>query len=449
MWNETMEARLKALGDENSQLLDKEDNNTLTNADVKRMDAVYKEARALIKERDRSKQSRGMASYASPDEWNGNLNPGGFNDGTPQRGQIPAWKLPEGDGSNIAQRKHHAPSPFDMAPEQLESLFLAGKSAQSFSTTIDDKGHRNKALFGGMRDKTAVGEGASGSLIPPILLPNAFTMRVEPTRIAEFFPVVESEGQTVSWIQHTANAVAYSALAVAENAQKPDISPTLTPSSATYTVVAGLSKVSKQLFTDFDDVASFMPRELSNWIIQGENYQLLQGNGALISGSTVDYNQTGLFSLTNTLTRQYDSTGGDTVIDTILEAVTDIREGAAYADADLVLLNPADWLAMRKLKTTFNSYVLNPNDPSQLGGIDNIFGYRVAVSTEVPAGHAAVLDSKIAATVFRRWGLEIMANPYADSAFEYNQIHYRAETRFAFGVVYPAAICLINLTDAA
>ena len=34
---------------------------------------------------------------------------------------------------------------------------------------------------------------------------------------------------------------------------------------------------------------------------------------------------------------------------------------------------------MCKLKTSFNSYVLDPNDPSTLGGIDNIFGYRVIV----------------------------------------------------------------------
>jgi HK97 family phage major capsid protein len=230
-------------------------------------------------------------------------------------------------------------------------------------------------------------------------------------------------------------------LAVAENAQKSDISPTLTPNSSTYTVVAGLAKVSKQLFTDFDDVASFMPRELSNWIIQGENYQLLQGSGTAP-------NQLGLFNQTGTLTRQYNSTGGDTLIDTILEAATDIREGAAFAQPDLILLNPADWLAIRKLKTTFNSYVLDPNDPNTLGGIDNIFGIRVAVSTQVPTGNAAVLDSKIACNVFRRWGLEIMANPYADTAFEYNQIHYRAETRFALGVVYPKAINLVDLTDA-
>jgi len=411
---------------------------------VKELSAELDKLDGAMRTRDKA---AGYASFGSPGEHGmSNASPGQY-DNT-MAGGTARWRLPEGDGSNIAQRKHHAPSPYDMSPEQLESLFYAGKSAQSFSTTIDDRGTRNKALFGGLRVKASVGEGASGSLIPPILLPNAFTMRVEPTRIAEYFPVVESEGQTISWIQHTANAVAYSALGVGGGQQKPDISPTLTPNSTTYTTVAGLAKVQKQLFTDFDDVASFMPRELSNWIIQGENWQLLQGDGEALPSSTTDHNQVGLFNATGTLTRQYDSSGGDTIIDTILEAVNDIRVGGSYADADLVLLNPSDWLAMRKLKTTFNSYVLDPNDPSQLGGIDNIFGYRVVVSTEVPQGHAAVLDSKIAVNVFRRWGLEIMANPYADSAFEFNEIHYRAETRFALGVIYPEAICLVNLTDA-
>jgi hypothetical protein len=46
-------------------------------------------------------------------------------------------------------------APYDMAPEQLESLFLAGKSAQSFSTTIDKSGQHNKALFGGTHQKSA------------------------------------------------------------------------------------------------------------------------------------------------------------------------------------------------------------------------------------------------------------------------------------------------------
>jgi hypothetical protein len=77
------------------------------------------------------------------------------------------------------------------------------------------------------------------------------------------------------------------------------------------------------LFTDVDDVASFMPRELTNWIIIGENYQLLQGN-------RTTPNQTGLFN-TSGVTREYSSTDGDTVIDCVLEAANDVRVGGAYA----------------------------------------------------------------------------------------------------------------------
>jgi HK97 family phage major capsid protein len=111
-----------------------------------------------------------------------------------------------------------------------------------------------------------------------------------------------------------------------------------------------------------------------------------------------------LFNAAGTLTSQYNSTGGDTVINTILEATTALRVGGAYAEADLILLHSTDWLAMRKLKTSFNSYILDPNDPSTLGGIDNLFGYRVVVITEVPLHSAAVLDSKLAVNIFRRWG---------------------------------------------
>ena len=134
----------------------------------------------------------------------------------------------------------------------------------------------------------------------------------------------------------------------------------------------------------------------------------------------------------------------NTPIDCVLEAINDIRVGNSYANADLIILNPSDWTLMRKIKTTFNSYVLDPNDPNTLGGIDNLFGVRVITSTQCPAGSGVVIDSKIAVNIFRRWNLEVTANPWADSAYGTNAIIYRGETRFGLGVVYPTAIC--NLT---
>lgn len=247
------------------------------------------------------KAAQGWAGAADPHP-DGNPDRG---TGTPA-GQMP-WQSPEGQGSNIATLKHHAPSPLDMTSEQLQDLFAAGKNSMSFATTIGAGSAHNKTLgAAGMEihTKAAVGEGAPGTLIPPILLPQAFTLRLEPTRIAEYLPAVAAEGQTVSWLQHQSNTLAASAMATAELQQKPDIGPVIVSKETSFTVVAGMATVSRQLFSDFEDVAGFMPREIGKQVILGENYQLLQGNGTAP-------NQTGLLNTSGTLTRAYTSTGGD------------------------------------------------------------------------------------------------------------------------------------------
>jgi hypothetical protein len=56
-----------------------------------------------------------------------------------------------------------------------------GKNPMSFSTTIGKGAEHNKALLGGLHDKAAVGDGASGSLIPPILLPLSLNLKGRPS----------------------------------------------------------------------------------------------------------------------------------------------------------------------------------------------------------------------------------------------------------------------------
>jgi hypothetical protein len=58
-----------------------------------------------------------------------------------------------------------------------------------------------------------------------------------------------------------------------------------------------------------------------------------------------------------------------------------------------------------------------------------------------------VLDSKIAATVWIREAMEVVANPHGDWEFQNNAGTYRAEERFGIGVQYPKAICLVDRLD--
>jgi HK97 family phage major capsid protein len=172
-------------------------------------------------------------------------------------------------------------------------------------------------------------------------------------------------------------------------------------------------------------VSSFLPSEISNQVIQGENYQIISCDGTAPD-------QTGLLNQS------------DTAIDDILNAANDIRVGSSYANADLAILNPSDWLSIRRIKSTQGLYVLDQNDPGQLGGIDHLFQLRVAATTSIPQGTALVLDSTRAVNIFRRWGLEVQVNPYSGDEFKANQLVVRAETRFGVACVYPHMVCKVT-----
>jgi HK97 family phage major capsid protein len=263
-------------------------------------------------------------------------------------------------------------------------------------------------------------------------------MRLEPTRISEYLiNGTPPTGQSIRWLAHTSNT--HPAAVTPELQQKVDVGPVLQAKETEFSTVAGLARVSRQMFDDFSDVAGFLPVELYKAVVLEENNQILNGDG------TGD-NQLGLFNTPGALTETFTAGGPDTQIDALVEAANKIRVGGAYADADLIILHPTDWTAIRRLKTTLGSYILDPNDPNTLGGVDNIFGIRVITTTQCPAGQAVVLDSKIAVTVWFRLGMEILSNPFG-SGFETNEWVYRGEERFGLGVQYENALCLVDGLD--
>ena len=393
----------------------------------------------LLDQLDVYKRAQKMASYASPAEH-------GFAGRDPCNDFGPTWSLPSSKGvidhpleqkaaeHGLAARKHIAPSMYHMSDKQLQDLYAAGRSNMSFGFTIGKGGDQNMSLV----DKT-VSEGAVGSLLPPDLLPNAFPLRLEPVRISEYFPQIQADGQSVSFVQHSANSLAAdgSGMAVAENGVKPTLGMTLAAKTIGFTVVAAIETISRQLWEDFGTVSSFLPSEISAQTIQGENYQVISGSGTAPE-------QTGLVNQSGILTRAASTSGTDTAIDDILNAANDIRVGSSYANADLVILNPSDWLSLRRIKSSQGLYVLDQNDPNRLAGIDSLFGLRVASTTSIEQGTALILDSKIAVNIFRRWGLEVQVNPYSGDEFKQNQLVVRAETRLGVACIYPHAVCKLT-----
>ncbi len=103
---------------------------------------------------------------------------------------------------------------------------------------------------------------------------------------------------------------------------------------------------------------------------------------------------------------------------------------------------PGTWNAIRRQKTTFDSYILSP-DPST-GQVESIFGVPVVVSTFIPAGIALVFDTSQAVLALTRLGLTMGVNQFGDNEWTNNLVSFRVEERVAIGVRRPTAVCTVT-----
>jgi HK97 family phage major capsid protein len=346
--------------------------------------------------------------------------------------QVAAWWA-SGGGPDTGPRFKKL-SPASATQDQWQDLYTAAKSGLSgFRVTLDAT--TKSGGDWGIQSKAAFGEGAPGSLLPPVLLPHAWNLPYEPDRLFDHFPGLTAESQSVSYLVHTGNT--NPAAAVAELGTKPDLGMQISAKTVGFTKVAALCSFSREVLDDFPSFMSFVPSELTRAVVDAETDQIVNGTG-------VAPNMTGILNTAGTLTRAWNTSGTDTRVDTIVEAANDIRIGAAFGRADLVAMHPTTWDATRRTKNAQGSYVLLPNQANDVGAIHDIFGMEVVTNTKIPVGKAIVLDSKIAIYAWTRLGLELISNQFADSVWGVNAWSFRCEERIAIGVIRPAAVCIVT-----
>lgn len=326
------------------------------------------------------------------------------------------------------------PSLLQATEDQWKSLFAATRSGvPGYSVNVGTKGSGlgTDWEIGLKTPATGLGEGAAGSLLAPRMLPNAFPLRLEPDRVFSHFVGAAADTQAVTWLQHTGNTGG--AAVVAELETKPQLGMQVTSHTTSFETIAVLQTFSRQLADDFGSWMSFVPQAMTNALIDTETDQIVNGTG---TGEI-----RGLLHTSGVLER---SKGSDTRIDALVKASNDIRVGGAYANANLILMHPTTWAAVRTTKDLQDRYVLALNQPNELGSVDNIFGVQVIVNTKVPQDVAIVLDTNIAVLGWTRLGLELTFNWQGDTEFRSNAYTYRLEERIAIGVQYPKAICIVD-----
>lgn len=251
---------------------------------------------------------------------------------------------------------------------------------------------------------------------------------IKPATISDLFPSGTTTGNAVVYMEETTTTNA--AAEVAEGAAKPESALDFTERTVPVRVIATLLPVTRQLMEDAPALESYINNRLRTFLEDRLDTQLLVGNGVAPNIEGV-HNVTGIGA---------QAKGGDTDLEAIHKAITNVRVNAFREPGNLVM-HPTDWEAIRLLQDAAGNYIMGP--PSQSGPL-TIWGLPVTVTTAETVTQALVGDFRFGAQTFLRSGVEIAVSDSHSDYFSKNLLAIRAEFRIAFPAFRPAAFCEIT-----
>lgn len=249
------------------------------------------------------------------------------------------------------------------------------------------------------------------------------------TRILGLFNVDTMTGPTIELLKHTSSTGA--AAVVARGGLKPELGLDFTPTTLPARKIAVQTAVPDELLKDFAAFYTYLRVELQRSVIDAENNQILNGDGA-------GENFTGLLNTSGIMTR---ARGTDTALDALDMAITDLATGTAYTQPDALIMHPTNWSAIRRTKDTNGQYIVAP-DPTGTG-TQSLWGVPVVLTTTIAAGTALLGNFREAVAAYVREPLNISAGVNADD-FISNLTRFRCEERLAVGARRPAALLKVT-----
>lgn len=250
-------------------------------------------------------------------------------------------------------------------------------------------------------------------------------------RILDLLPVKPATGSKIDYFRATAGATA--AAAVAEGAAKPESSPVWAEVTANVSKIAHFVRVNDEVLSDHSNFLEIIGREMLSGLLAAENEALLNGSG-------VAPNLTGLLNTTGILTRARTT---ESNLDVLFDATTDLRTGSSFVEPEVIVMNPANFGSVRKARDANGVYLTgNPMSPPPF----SLWGSRVLVTNRIAAGTALVANLKESSVAYLREAARLEVNGYGGTAeFVANQSLLRAEERLALAVVRPT--CLVKVTN--
>lgn len=257
------------------------------------------------------------------------------------------------------------------------------------------------------------------------IVPGAFRT----LRVRDLIPTIPTTSNAWQFVRELVFTNA--AAETAEGAAKPEATLTFEDVTVNIRTIAHFIKASNQILADAPALRAYIDNRLRYGVELREEQQIVAGNGTgqNISGMTASGNYTA-----------FTPTSGDTAIDSINRAKYAIV-GADYMPTG-ILLNPSNWGAIERLKTTDKAYVVG--DP--FGNITPVmWGLPVVASNSMTANKLLVADFNTSYEYAERQTTVIDIG-YVNEDFTKNLVTIRAEKRGALATIRPASTRYGDLT---
>jgi HK97 family phage major capsid protein len=144
----------------------------------------------------------------------------------------------------------------------------------------------------------------------------------------------------------------------------------------------------------------------------------------ILSGSGVSPELKGI---NNTAGINTQAKGADSVPDCFYKLITKIRT-LGFAEPDLIIINPNDWVDVRLLKTADGVYIWgNPSEE----GPERMWGKPVLVTTAQPENTGLTGEFQTYSAVYTKGGVEVRTVDTDGDDFKFNRLATRIERRAA------------------
>lgn len=282
-----------------------------------------------------------------------------------------------------------------------------------------------------MELKTAIinATGQNQPLVPSMRLPGVIYEPNRPLTIRDLLPTGTTGSNLVEYTREnvfTNNAGPQYASPARENVAKRESGITFELKSAPVITLAHFIPVSKQVLADAPQLQSYINSRLMYGLKLEEEQEILNGDGTggklegiLKSGNHAVYNR---------------AVSGDTKVDTLRRALTQVRLSEYTADA--IVLHPADWEDIELTKATDGEYVWT--NPSVMAG-PQLWGRRVVTTQSIDEGEFLTGSFTMGAQIWDREQAAVQVSfEHADN-FTKNMATILAEERLALTVYRPKA----------